>query len=661
MKTPIALPLLAFLLSGYGNSEAQISTPQCDDFRSLRRPFFGDLHVHTAYSWDAVVFGTTNEPHHAYSFARGEEIPQPPAAPDEPQPKLKLRRPLHFAAVTDHSEGFGLVGVCSNVGGPGYDSPECKVLRGETSLPSQFKFILAGASANNPVSPAVCLEPGVDCDQAAPDSVWAKIREAANDPNANKPCEFTTFVAYEWTEQQFDAHLHRNVIFRNDKVLERPVSAIDTHGATTGIGGAQRLWALLRERCLENEDVQGCDVLTIPHNSNISRGQTFVDPKDATEARERQVFEPLVEIMQHKGASECRFDARFGRGVDTADELCAFEQLPQISEFLPPQPVVQATGVPPEAFSARAFVRNVLKDGLALEQRGFVDPENPLELAHVNPFKLGLIGSTDTHSATSGATDEKGWTGHQGSQDGKPELRLGASISRNPGGLAVVWAEENTRDSIFEALRRRETYGTSGTRPTVRFFGGWSFDDGLCSSPELESTGYQSGVAMGGDLPAAPAEASAPKFITWAMQDPGTNDFPGNTLQRIQIVKGWADGSGQTHEKVFDVAPENPSASREVDPGTCRAKTPGSPEICRVWTDPEFKPTEPAFYYARILEDPSCRWAVYDCIALGVDPFASNCDTTENNPYPECCASNTDPVTQERAWTSPIWYRPPYS
>ena len=633
MKLTIVGAVLAAVLGIPGGAKSQ----QCPDFTAERQPFFGDLHVHTAYSWDAVTFGTTKGPLDAYDFAR-----------------QGLSRPLNFAAVTDHSEGFGLVGVCSTPGGPGYDSPECQVMRGESPLPSEFKFIVAGASTYNATGPVVCREPGVSCDQAADDSVWAKIRAAAAENYA--PCQFTSFVAYEWTEQQFDAHLHRNVIFRNEHVPAAPVTALDTHGADLGVGNAPRLWALLRDRCLDLGN--GCDVLTIPHNPNLSRGQTFVDPTDAQEARDRQVFEPLVEIMQHKGASECRFDAHYGRGLDTADELCAFEQLPQMSEFIPPQPVIDHTGgLPPEAFPRRSVVRNVLEDGLALEQRGFVDVENPLAIAHVNPFKVGFIGSTDTHSATPGATDERGvWNGHQGPQDNTPALRLGSSITRNPGGLAVVWAEENTRDSIFDALRRRETYGTSGTRPTVRFFGGWNLAADLCDqSASLVTTAYRDGVAMGSDLREAPAGATAPKFVTWALRD---SDPGGNALQRVQIIKGWVDAGGHTHEAIYDVAPGNPSTSREVDPATCRATETGSPELCSVWTDPSFDPKQPAVYYARILEEPSCRWSVYDCRTVGVDPFAANCSSAS---HPECCPAKTDPVTQERAWTSPIWYRPPYS
>lgn len=663
---PLFLVLLLGFLSACGNGISPADPAKnktasnsitardgnCVNANALRQPFFGDLHVHTGYSWDAVTFGTRNGPREAYAFARGQTIAQPPAATGQPQNLLKLTRPLDFTSITDHSEGFGLTRICATPDAPGYDSPECQSQRGEISLIPEVGFILSGASVSNPAGPAVCRQPGVSCDAAA-DSVWGDIQAAAAENNS--PCSFTSFVGYEWTQTQIEAHLHRNVIFRNEHVAARPVTAFDTGTPAIDANNVKQLWALLKKRC--QDGVPGCDVLTIPHNSNLSRGQTFVDPATAAEAIDRQFWEPLVEITQHKGSSECRFDKALGRGVDTTDELCAFEQLPRVSEYVLPAPIAQRTGTPPELFSPRAFIRSTLKDGLKIEQLGLVDADNPAQLAHINPFKFGFIGSTDTHSATPGATEEMAWTGHQSAQDGMPEQRVGNALELNPGGLAVVWAEQNTRDSIFNALRRRETYGTSGTRPIVRFFGGWNYPNDLCGKPELVKTGYTQGVAMGSDLPAAPAGATAPRFIAWALQDAGTADLPGNALQRVQIIKGWVDTGGQTHEQVYDIAPQNPSTSREVDPRSCHARSVGRSEICTVWTDPTFDAKQPAYYYLRLLEDPSCRWHVKDCRALGVDPFAANCDTSGNNPYSSCCAANTDPVTQERAWASPIWYR----
>jgi Protein of unknown function (DUF3604) len=623
----------------------------CENRDALRQPYFGDLHVHTKYSVDAEIFGTHNGPAEAYAFGRGATLDLGPIDPAQPSQLIHLNRPLDFLAVTDHSEGYGFSHVCETPSDPGYSAPECVVYRGGLPLPTQIRFLtVAGAVLNPvPVGPAVCRTPGVDCPAGAA-TVWGDIRAAAK--AANDPCHFTSFVGYEWSATPGNANLHRNVIFANDQVPDQAISYTDT-----GSSDVTQLWSKLQTAC--KDGVPGCDVLTIAHNSNVSMGLMFTDPKDATEAANRQIWEPLVEITQHKGASECRFDTRFGAGVGTSDEQCAFEQIPYLG-LIPFQNIPDAAQPPPQAFSGRAFVRNVLRDGLAIEQQGLVDPANPTALAHINPFKFGLIGSTDTHDGTPGATDDYGWKGHGGNQEATPAQRVGSlsNITRNPGGLAVLWAEQNSRDSLFAAMRRRESYATSGTRPLLRFFGGWDYPANLCDSPDLVKTGYARGVPMGSDLPAKPAAATSPAFVAWARQDAGTAEHPGTPLQRIQIVKGWVDALGQTHEQIYDIAPAAPSTSRAVDPNTCKAEQRGAPELCTVWHDPDFDPARPAVYYARVLEDPGCRWHVEQCRALGVDPFAANCDTSSNNPNNHCCAAVFDPVTQERAWASPVWYRP---
>jgi hypothetical protein len=626
---------------------------KCGNYDEERRPFFGDLHVHTKYSVDAVIFGTQNGPHEAYAFGRGRRLDLGPITDGTPANTTQLARPLDFLGVTDHSEGFGLANICYTPGTTGYDSPECSVLRndGPVALPANIPFLAAAAAviSPTPTGPATCLLPGVNCPAAAA-TIWQDEQAAAAE--ANDPCTFTSFVAYEWTATPFGANLHRNVIFRNEHVPAAPVTYTDT-----GMPDHTKLWSQLQSAC--KDGVPGCDVITIPHNSNVSAGLMFQDPKDAQEASDRQIWEPLVEVAQHKGVSECHFDKKFGSGVDTTDEMCAFEQVPDLLLITPAQ-LPDAAAPPPAELSPRSFIRSTLKAGLQIAQAGEVDTANPTQLAHINPFKFGFIGSTDTHNATPGNTEEQGWVGHLASMDATKESRVSSlnAIARNPGGLAVVWAEQNTRNSIFDALRRRETYATSGTRPTVRFFGGWNLDPKLCGDPALVKTAYQNGVPMGADLPTAPAGSGAPTFLTWALQDAGSDALPGVPLQRIQIVKGWVDSSGQTHEQVYDVAPNSPSTSTAVDPQTCSAEVTGEAELCSVWRDPAFDKTQAAFYYARVLEDPKCRWSVADCRAVGVDPFAASCDTSSSNPYNECCASNIDPVIQDRAWASPIWYRP---
>ena len=642
-----------------------------------RRPFFGELHLHTAYSIDAFVFNVRNYPHASYDFARGMPLPLTSLSPS---PTIQLARPLDFAAVTDHAEGFGPAYICATpeaTGNPpettGYNSPECVAFRtsvGPTPRVSLLALI-AAVGGPQPVEPTLCSEPGVDCAAAAA-SVWADEQAAAEGAyDRTSACRFTSFVAYEWTAMPGGANLHRNVIFRNERVTSKPVDYFETASAPATAPGEQaydaaRIWELLRERCLDRDGgelgvASGCDVLTIPHNTNLSAGMQFPDPGDTDVARTRQFFEPLVEITQHKGASECRWDPMFNAGTDTTDELCSFELLNDLTLIPIPGP---STPKPPDAFPRRSYIRNVLKDGLMLE-----------ESLGVDPFKLGIIGSTDTHYADAGNTEENGpdgngYRGHVGSQDDTATKRVsdGGLIRVNPGGLAVVWAEENSRDSLFEAMRRRETYGTSGKRPIVRFFGGWSYPDDLCQrTTDLLTIAYGQGVPMGGDLPDRGA-ATAPRFFVSAMKD----SLSGTPLQRIQIIKGWVQGDGTPTERVYDVDGGPSNATVNDDDGCTPTGDAGADQRCAVWTDPDFDPTHPAFYYARVVEDPTCRWHVRDCRSVGIDPLdTANCATQAVSAAAACEAAQTcqpgtnfgdccrlSPTVQERAWTSPIWYEP---
>jgi hypothetical protein len=306
------------------------------------------------------------------------------------------------------------------------------------------------------------------------------------------------------------------------------------------------------------------------------------------------------------------------------------------------------------------MVRNVLKDGLKLEQS-----------SGINPFKLGFIGSTDTHSATPGGAEEDNYTGHLGRRD-SGYRNLQDHFFDNPGGLAVVWAEENSRDSLFEAMRRREAYATSGTRPTVRFFAGTGLADNLCDDPDMISKAYEGGVPMGGELAAG---TEAPRFLVSASKDPGLPGHPGTDLQRLQVVKGWLTEDGATHEQVFDVAGSADNGAW-VDSESCATTGSGARQLCAVWQDPEYNADQRSFYYVRVLENPSCRWSTRQCQAAGVNPFASDCAEqaqrmTEQRQdegaigevYGRCCLDPEAepfyaPVIQERAWTSPIWINP---
>ncbi|MFI5216378.1 MAG: DUF3604 domain-containing protein [Candidatus Limnocylindria bacterium] len=593
----------------------------------LRSPFFGDLHVHTSFSQDASTQGTRNGPREAYRFARGEALGiQPYDDQGRALRRLKLARPLDFAAVTDHAELIGEVEICRTPELPGYRSIPCWIYR---NYPRAAFFIMnTKSSMHDPTRFGFCGEGGRRCLEAAR-IPWQEIQDAAEGAyDRSSACRFTSFVGYEWTGSVDTNNLHRNVIFRNQRVPELPTSFYEA-------SSAEALWKSLREGCLARGD--GCDVIAIPHNSNLSNGLIFQTvgqgglPITVEEARTRAELERLVEVMQHKGDSECRLSP------DTTDELCGFEKLPYANfgqKFFPyfaKQP------------ARLSFVRETLGVGLAEEAR-----------LGVNPFKYGLIASTDTHLGTPGAVDEASHPGHGGA--GAPAARelpkgLPDDFEFNPGGLAVIWAEENSRDSLFEAMRRREVYGTSGPRHVVRFFGGWRLPADLCAQESFAASGYASGVPMGGDLPARTGDR--PSFAVSALRDPGTEQSPGVALQRVQIVKGWLE-NGVSRERVYEVAGD-PHNGASVDLKSCIPEGSGSDSLCSVWRDPDFDASQRAFYYARVVENPSCRWSTIVCNEKGVD-----CSDPASVPeeLAVCCEPGRAKTVQERSWTSPIWYAP---
>ena len=624
-----ALLLLLFLACSPATAfadEPGEDRARCNVHDPLRRPWFGDLHVHTRHSLDASTQGTRTTPEEAYRFARGEALGLHPfSARGEPSRSVRLARPLDFAAVTDHAELFGETHLCNTPGSAGYDSTVCVIYRGWPRL--AFFFMNARGAPRF----GFCGEDGRVCVEAGR-GPWREMREAADAATDPTPaCAFTAFVGYEWTKSvETASNLHRNVIFRSASVPEIPASAVD---APT----PEDLWDALDVGC--RDALPGCDAVVIPHNSNLSTGFMFAPdqlrsgaPFDRAYAERRLANEPLVEITQHKGNSECRL------GAGTTDELCDDELLPYdsfLGRFF-------RFGDP--AFSPLDTTRGALGAGLVHR-----------EALGANPFAFGVIGSTDTHVGTPGLVAERAYPGHGGA--GKP---LGESlpdalldlIEYNPGGLAVLWAEENTRDSLFAAMRRREAYATSGPRIAFRVFGGWGLDDDLCDAG-FASRGYAQGVPMGGELPPRPALASAPSFAAWAVRDPGTSEAPGVPLQRVQIVK-LALVDGAVRETVVDIAGDAANGA-SVDPDTCEPEGAGADQLCRVWRDPDFDPDAPALYYARAVQNPTCRWSTFACRAADV-----RCDASGGvRPGWEACCDESFPKSvQERAWTSPIWYTP---
>jgi hypothetical protein len=746
----LAAPALAQKGQAPANPPFEVTEdrPRCSNYEPRRQPLFGTTHLHTGLSFDASIrfvdYSSGNNPRGAYRFAKGLstiQLPDPsglqkpgPAVGGGPSRSPKIDRPLDWGAVTDHSEHFGVMGFCKKefLGKdvPERFSMECRMINGFFYVPlhainpvlgstlaanafTQLTIMNDGAISRNTNLP-VCNNNPELCKKAELE-VWTEIQAAAEEAyDRTADCKFTSFVAYENTSTPLLNNWHRNVIFRNDRVVKRPVTAIDmavqvnkdplvepinTIGGVVTEADKKRVWPVpvgtkathplpqpfwnkLDEDCAQGKNVtdgkaKRCDFITIPHNSNLGGGVAlipplFMDPYNVADAKRHQEMEPLVEIYQDKGSSECRYDPRYLAGTDTIDEQCAFE-------ILDGKTLGSASGVgsggsggasPPSTWGERAYVRNVWKDGIEMAATRKYDG--------INPFKMGVVAASDSHTGVMGWHPEnEQWPGHLGIDDAYP-VASASNIQNSTGGPSVVWAEENSRDSIFAALKRKETYGTSGPHIVVRFFGGWDFAADACEKDFVEM-GYSQGVPMGGDLPAPSGSAGAPTFIVAAWRD----DMLKTNLQQIQIIKGWVGKDKKAHEVVYTVAGRegsalNPEAS--LDPATCKPKPElGSTRLCSVWKDPQFKADEHAFYYVRVLEEPVCRYSTLWCRKwIGVDPLDnSRCKqdlaAMQNGTADQklkaaqgamCCSDQTttpfvQPVIQERAWTSPIWYEPP--
>jgi hypothetical protein len=573
------------------------------------RVYWGDLHIHTSLSSDAFTMGVRAVPDDVYRFAKGLTIQHGAGYP------VTISRPLDFAAVTDHAEYLGQARLS------GLDVPTTRqrlgdLLADENRLTvTQSWWEIMSLIRDNGFK--LTLE-GVD--SAINRSAWQEIVAAAE--QHYEPGVFTTFPGWEWSADAGDVgtHLHRNVIYGSSDLPGIPFSSID--GETP-----PELWTFLR-----SEREKGRRVMAIPHNPNLSEGLAYRVASETGERidrlspEDRSDLEPISEILQIKGSSETH------PLLSSLDEFADFE----IAGTVPGREMT-LTSV------KGGYARDALRSGISMaHNEGF------------NPLKFGVIGSSDSHNATS-PSDEKGYTGKLPMMDGSAGLRTGAAglaldkltpaRQWGSGGLAGVWAPENTREALFDALQRRETFATSGPRLVVSFFGGWRFPKDTATAVAFDAIARANGVPMGGALPPA-AGAMAPEFVVVAQRDP-----VGANLDRIQMIKGWVDGDGQSHEVIYDLAW---SDARAVDPVSGRVlpvgssvdavtatydNTLGSPQLSAQWRDPDFDAGQEAFYYVRALEIPTPRWSTFDAVQLQREPMA--------------------PVSiQERAISSAIWYQP---
>ena len=606
-----------------------------------KNAYFGDLHVHTENSFDAYSFGTTASPADAYKYAKGEAIKHPTGY------HIQLSRPLDFYAVTDHGVFLGVVKEAAD--------PDSEIGQYEITKPlhnlnenvsNSFFSIIRRGGMFRPFAQELAnsIQDGtVDMKilQKVMNDTWLKTIEAAD--QAYVPGSFTTFAAYEYSSsvEIYDTYLHRNVIFRDTKNLPK---RIFTRGDSLN---PEDLW-----KWMDGLRRKGVESLAIPHNSNISGGaafrMTYYDgkPIDEAYASQRLRNEPLVEVTQAKGSSETH------PLLSKNDEWAAFEI-----------PVEKQAKVLENAKGS--YVRNAYLRGLTLAEQGLT-----------NPYKFGLAGASDTHVAA-GSYAEEAFFSKIGLLDGTPELRgsvpfnwaiakaakifspesfaeingkdymavLDRLVGFSASGLTGVWAEENTREEIYDAFRRKETFATSGPRIKVRFFSGYDFEDSDINDLDLVKKAYKSNLSMGSTI--SIEQAKEPKFLVWASADP-----LGAPLQRIQIIKGWLE-NGEHQERVYDVVCSDglvvdsstnrcPDNGAKVDIENCSvSENSGASELKTFWLDPDFLMDQRAFYYVRVLENPVCRWSTWDSIREGVEP-----------------RSDIPATIQERAWTSPIWFEP---
>jgi hypothetical protein len=600
---------------------------KADDFspyagrRFPTQVFWGDTHLHTSNSLDARAFGAILDPEQAYRFARGEEVTTSHGR------RVKLSRPLDWLVVADHSDGMGAMNEIISGNLALMRDPKVRDWNerlnkgGETAMGATMEVIESFAGVSGEPMPSVVL------DDRFVQTVWDENLETAE--AFNDPGRFTAIIGYEWTSTEGGNNLHRNVLYRDG--IRRAEQMLPYTAAESF--NPEDLWTWMETY----EKETGGRVLALAHNGNVSNGIMFpVETNPATGqplsgdyAKRRAKWEPLYEATQIKGDGEAH------PFLSPNDEFADYETWDKAN--LGPVPKK------PDMLQYE-YAREALKNGLKLEA----------ELGK-NPYKFGMVGSTDSHTGLATAEENNFFGKHSGVEpepdrwkhlvgEFGPTKIFGWEMAAS--GYAAVWAEANTRKAIFDAMERKEVYATTGPRITVRFYGGWDFaeDDARSRLPAV--IGYSKGVPMGGDL-GIPPDGKAPTFLVGALKDA----YSGN-LDRIQIVKGWVDAKGETHEKVYDVAwsgDRTPNGDSKLPPvgntvDVSRAtytNTIGAPELITVWRDPDFDPALRAFYYARVIEIPTPRWTAYDAVRFGV-----------------AISKDVPMTTQERAYTSPIWYTP---
>ena len=588
------------------------------------RPMWGDTHLHTSISFDAGAFGATLLPNDAYKFAKGQEVISSTGQP------VRLSRPLDFLVVTDHSDNMGFFPKLKN--GAPYVMASEKGRKwnamvnegGQQGVKAAAEMIAAFSQDKFPKE--LSALPGSSVYR----NTWDNIINAAED--ANDPGHFTAFIGYEWTSLIKGKNLHRNIIYRDGATrakLMEPFTATAPLGSTNPVD----LWKWMDRY----EEKTAGQVLAIAHNGNLSNGLMFPETKafgkkigkEYVEARAKR--ERLYEATQIKGDGEAH------PFLSQNDEFSDYGTWDQGN--------LDLSELKTNEMLKHEYARSALKLGLRMEKN-----------LGTNPYKFGLVGSTDSHTGLATAQEDNFFGKHSGGEPGPgrykhPMAKMGdleyAGYSPLASGYAAVWAEENTRESIFDAMQRKETYATTGSRMTVRFFGGWDYTAEDANTRLPAKAGYAKGTPMGGDLTAVPEGKTAPTFLVAAMKDP----LSGN-LDRIQIIKGWMDSKDELHEKVYDVAWSDnrkpdakgklPSVGNTVNVKKATwTNTIGAPELITVWTDPDFDATQNAFYYTRVIEIPTPRWTAY-----------------ESKYYNITMPKKVPMTTTERAYTSPIWYTP---